>query len=144
MNLAGIAGDRVVSGVAAGTVSASSSDAVNGSQLAATNDAVAGLAAGAGQQAIDIDALKGSVNQAFKEIDKLRGGVAIALASTGFALEPGKTFGVGVNMGFYGDVQAIGIQAGARLDKTWTIQGGVGWASNGGPVGGRVGLAAQW
>ncbi|POR40887.1 hypothetical protein [Methylobacterium sp. V23] len=46
INLAGTSGPRQVTGVAAGSVAASSTDAVNGGQLSATNQAVAGNAAG--------------------------------------------------------------------------------------------------
>ncbi|MDR0184695.1 ESPR-type extended signal peptide-containing protein [Lysobacter arvi] len=54
VNFAGTAGARKLSGVAAGAVTATSTEAVNGSQLKATNDAVA-------QNAADIDTLDGRV-----------------------------------------------------------------------------------
>lgn len=43
VNVAGTEGNRVVTGVAAGTVSATSTDAVNGSQLHATNQSITNL-----------------------------------------------------------------------------------------------------
>ena len=131
----------------AGALTAISTEAVNGSQLYATNQRVTTLETAVTQfqtEAADIGALKGQMNDAFKQIDKVRGGVAIALATSGFALEAGKTFGLGMNVGFYGGQQALAVQGAARLDRTWSVNGGVGLASNGGTPGGRIGLSAQW
>ena len=149
VTMAGTNGARAVTGVAAGTVSATSTNAVNGSQLYATNQAVAALAtevAGSDAAALTpaVSALQSQMNAAFRDIDHLRGGVAIALASNGFSLEPGKTAGLALNLGLYDGTTAFGFQGGVRLDKTWTVAGSLGVASNGGPAGGRIGLSAQW
>ncbi|MGP8433428.1 hypothetical protein ACT2FY_03925 [Paraburkholderia fungorum] len=54
ISVAGTAGNRVVTGVAAGSLTASSNDAVNGSQLYATNQNVAQNAAAIAQNTSDI------------------------------------------------------------------------------------------
>jgi hypothetical protein len=137
VNVMGTSGPRVVTGIASGQISATSMDAVTGAQLFDTNQQLA-------SQGADVSVLKSQMNSAFREIDHVRGGVAIALAASGFTLEPGKIAGLGVNFGFYDGKQAIGVQGAFRLDRTWTINGGMGWSLDGGKPGGRVGLSAQW
>ncbi|MDI7066114.1 hypothetical protein QMO17_33260, partial [Klebsiella pneumoniae] len=53
ISVAGTAGNRVMTGVAAGSLTASSNDAVNGSQLYATNQNVAQNAAAIAQNTSD-------------------------------------------------------------------------------------------
>jgi autotransporter adhesin len=147
VNMAGTSGTRTVAGVSAGALTATSTDAVNGSQLYATNQRVGTLEtqiANLQDDHSDVQSLKGQMNDAFKSIDRLRGGVAIALATSGFALEAGKKFGVGMNMGFYDGKAAYTVQTAARLDQTWTVNGALGYSPANGKPGGRVGVSAQW
>ena len=47
-------------------------------------------------------------------------------------------------MGFYDGKQAMSIQGAARINQTWSVAGGLGYAFDGGKPGGRVGVSAQW
>jgi YadA-like membrane anchor domain len=82
--------------------------------------------------------------EAFKRIDKTNEGVAVAIALGGIALPQGKSFAIAANMGFWDNKQAFAAQTAIRLNETWTFNGGIGVSTNGGNVGGRVGIMAAW
>ena len=75
VNMAGTDGDRRISGVAAGTISATSNDAVAGSQLHATNQGVAGAMAGLGGGA-SYDPVTGAVTAPTFVLQDGNGGTA--------------------------------------------------------------------
>lgn len=88
--------------------------------------------------------LKTSINQAFKEIDKTNGGVAIAMAMGGLTMPDNKTFAINASFGFFEDQTAFAVQSAVRVDPNWTLNGGLGFSTEGGQMGGRLGLTAAW
>ncbi|NOT71232.1 MAG: hypothetical protein HOP09_08125 [Hyphomicrobium sp.] len=88
--------------------------------------------------------LKSSINKAFKEIDKTNGGVAIAMALGGLTMPDNKTFAVYASFGFFEDQTAFAVQSAVRVDPNWTVNGGLGFATEGGQLGGRLGITAAW
>ena len=94
-------GGRTISGVAAGALNATSTDAVNGSQLFATNQALAALSSQIG----GIPAMQGEIDTLFDLRDKdrtdMKQGVAsaIAMANAPIPSNPG-----GVSYAFNGAV----------------------------------------
>ena len=141
VSVAGQAGDRVVSGVAAGVVRAGSNEAVNGGQLQEVRQE---MAVGQVITSEAVNRVQQQVNQAFGEIDRVRGGVAIAMAMGGFALNPGKSFGISVYTGSFDNKHAYSVQTAAKINDTWTVTGGVGISTDGGRAATRFGVSAQW
>ena len=88
--------------------------------------------------------LRSDINRAFKAIDKANGGVAIAMALGGLTMPDGKNFAVNASLGFFEDKQAFAAQAAVRVDPNWTINGGIGFVTDGGQLGGRLGVTAAW
>ena len=88
--------------------------------------------------------LKSSINAAFKEIDKTNGGVAIAMAMGGLTMPDGKTFAINASFGFFEEQTAFAVQSAVRVDPNWTVNGAVGFATEGGQIGGRLGITAAW
>ena len=92
-----------------------------------------------------IGGLRSDVNRAFQEIDQNTQGIAVAIAMGGLVLPDAKNFAVAANVGFYDDKQAFAAQAAVRLDRTFTLNGGVGVGMNDfSKVGGRAGVMASW
>jgi hypothetical protein len=107
-------------------------------QVGFANAAIAGLQS-------DVTGLRGDVNRAFQEIDQNTQGIAVAIAMGGLVLPDAKNFAVAANVGFYDDKQAFAAQAAVRLDRTFTLNGGVGIGMNdSSSVGGRAGVMAAW
>ena len=88
--------------------------------------------------------LKTSINQAFKEIDKTNGGVAIAMAMGGLTMPDNKNFAVNASFGFFQEQTAFAVQTAVRVDPNWVVNGALGFATEGGQIGGRLGLTAAW
>jgi hypothetical protein len=87
---------------------------------------------------------KGQFNDLYNRSSKAYEGVAIALASQQFTLETGKRFGVSGNFGTFEGQSALAASAAIRLSHDWQINAGVGFGTNQGTVGGRVGVVGQW
>ncbi len=88
--------------------------------------------------------LKSDINRAFKAIDQANGGIAMAMAMGGLTMPDSKTFAVNASMGFFEDRQAFAVQAAARIDPNWIVNGAIGFTEDGGQIGGRVGITAAW
>ena len=88
--------------------------------------------------------LKSDINRAFKEISKTNGGVAIAMAMGGLTMPDSKTFAVNASLGFFQDQTAFAAQAAVRVDPNWVVNGAIGFATEGGQIGGRLGITAAW
>ena len=126
-----IGGERTLINVAPGALTANSTEAVNGSQLYATNQKVASIGS--------------DINKAFKAIDKANGGVAMAMAMGGLTMPDNKTFAINASMGFFENRrQAFAIQAAAHVDSNWIINGAIGFSEEDSNIGGRVGITAAW
>ena len=165
-------GDNIVGGVAAGEVSATSTEAVNGSQLFATNQQVAAnttaitaLQTGQGGQAGQIAALQaGQAAQAMqiavqgdqiqtlfdladinrRDIRRANEGVAMALAMESPHLPPGATFAVSGGVGYFQNRTAGTFAFTMRAGPTTAVSAGVGFGFNSGEVGARAGFQHAW
>jgi hypothetical protein len=77
-------------------------------------------------------------------MNKVEGGVALAMASKVPSLETGKTFGLTVNAADFDGTGAIAGGIALRLDKNWQINASGGAGFKGGASGGTVGIVGQW
>ena len=127
--------ERQIQNVAAGVVSATSTDAVNGSQLYQTNKAVA-----ANTKAIE--KLRGDVHNMDR---KLRAGIAGAVATAGLpqAYTPGKNM-VAAAGGTYKGETAIALGVSRISDNGKVVLKLTGNANSRGDLGASVGAGYQW
>lgn len=124
-----------------------------------TTDANGNLASDGGAVFNNINILNSNVNilnsqmaritqnldQLNHDVKRLDGGVAMAMALGGVYLPEHQRFAIHTNMGFYNGAQALGVQAVARINHTFTANGGMAYDLTGnGGVGGRVGISAGW
>ena len=120
--------ERRVQNVAAGLVSPTSTDAINGSQLYQTNAAIGNLN-----------------NRINVNHDKAMGGIASAMASAGLpqAYLPGKSM-IAMGVGAYQGRSAVAVGVSTISDNGhWVIKGSVN-ANNKGNVGATIGAGYQW
>ena len=148
----GVAATRQVQNVAAGRVTADSTDAVNGSQLYASNQAINTAlnqsVTGLGQS---LDALASSVNQlGARQIaaqKEARGGIAtsVALVNAPMPSQPGKTSWAG-NVAKFRDQYAMGVSLSHRLNSNIPLAMTAGFAYTPGTsdVTGRFGMAGEF
>ena len=135
-------GGRTVSGVAAGSLSATSTEAVNGSQLFATNQAVSGLDT-------RVDALESLALDFDDRLDRVddraSAGTAVAIALGGNGFIPGKQFNITGNVGTYRGASAGALQIGAMIGENMAVNAGIATGFNkGGKVGARAGITFGW
>ncbi|WP_432525512.1 YadA-like family protein [Moraxella sp. ZY21109] len=127
--------ERRIQNVAAGEVSATSTDAINGSQLYAVAGAVSNIA--------------GDINNLNKRLgdvaDNAYGGVAQAIATAGLpqAYLPGKSL-VAVGAGHYKGETGYAVSFSSISDGGNWIFKGTGSGSSQGNVGGSVAIGYQW
>jgi autotransporter adhesin len=108
ISLAGTSGPRQVSGMAAGTVAANSTDAINGGQLHATNQAVAGNTVGLAGLQDQVNAQTSEIASTTANLNTLQAQTttnANAVASTANSLA---NLQIGLTNGSVGLVQQIG------------------------------------
>jgi trimeric autotransporter adhesin len=144
--------NRQIQNVAAGVVSATSTDAVNGSQLYALGSQSANIqnqVAGVQNQVNaltvgylgitqDVNALKTAVQRGYE-------GTAVALATAGGNfLQPHQKFSVTGKFGTFRGQTAFGAVAQARLSENMIAHAGVGGGLRYGGVGGFGGLTIGW
>ena len=134
---AGTGATRQIQSVAAGQVSETSTDAVNGSQLYATNQA--------------IGVLSNSINQLSNQVTanrkEARAGVAAAMALTSAPMPsaPGKTSWAG-NTATYKGEYSVGFSFAHRLNTNIPVAltAGVAFSPGTNNVGGRVGMTGEF
>jgi hypothetical protein len=126
--------ERQVQNVAAGVVSATSTDAVNGSQLYAVGTQV-------NRNTADISSLSAVVDDVSQQS---LSGVALALSMGGAVLPPGKDSAISVGLGTYEGESAFSASALYLLNPNLVLSGGIGGTSNDSNVGARVGLTFGW
>ena len=128
-----------------GITSAASRAAQSGPLQVVTSDANGNLATDGGALFNSINNLNSQINQLNQDVKRLDGGVAMAMALGGVYLPEHQRFAVHTDLGFYNGSQAIGVQGIARINQTFTVNGGVAadLSGNGG-VGGRIGFSAGW
>ena len=169
INMAGTDGNRTVSGVNAGAVTATSSDAINGSQLHASNTNIASALGGnakvddkgnlvapeysvAGSSYTDVgSALKGLdnkiddtfyyTNERINDVEKQgRAGIAAALSLESAPYIPGK-FTYSIGAGHHRGENAVGGSLRRTADNgRWSLTGGVATDSEGG-ASARIGFS---
>jgi trimeric autotransporter adhesin len=135
-----------------GITSAASRAAQSGPVEVVTTDAKGNLASDGGAIFSNINILNSQIarinqnlDQLNNDVKRLDGGVAMAMALGGVYLPEHQTFALHTDVGFYNGAQAIAVQAIARINRTFTANGGVAYDLNGrAGVGGRVGLSAGW
>lgn len=140
--------ERQVQNVAAGVVSASSTDAVNGSQLFAVGTLVNQNSALISSLTDEMFDLRSLVNQNTASIERLGdqafAGVALALSMGGATLPPGKSSAISVGMGTYKNQEAFSASAQFLVNPNMVLTGGLGVTGRGKDVGTRVGLTIGW
>lgn len=77
-------------------------------------------------------------------IDQANEGVALSLALPTAVVDPGKTFGVSVNLGTFAGQSAIGVGAALKSSDGLTLNGAAGFGTQHGTVGGRIGANYSW
>lgn len=80
----------------------------------------------------------------YAAIDQANEGVALSLALPTAVVDPGKTFGVSVNVGTFAGQSAIGVGAALKAGDGLTVNGAVGAGTQQGTVGGRLGANYSW
>jgi Head domain of trimeric autotransporter adhesin len=137
---------------APGITSAASRAAQSGPLQVVTTDANGNLASDGGAIFSNINILNSqmarinqNLDQLNHDVKRLDGGVAMAMALGGVYLPEHQRFAIHTNVGFYNGAQALGVQGIARINRTFTANGGVAYDLTGnGGVGGRVGISAGW
>jgi hypothetical protein len=137
--------ERQVQNVAAGRVAANSTDAVNGSQLWASNQAITVA------MNQSLDSLGASINQVNNRVGSVqkeaRGGVAaaVALVNAPMPSAPGKTSWAG-NVAKFKDQYAMGVSFSHRLNSNIPLAMTAGFAYTPGTsdVTGRFGMAGEF
>jgi autotransporter adhesin len=121
-------GGRTVSGVAAGAVTATSTDAVNGAQLYATNQAIAAISTNVAGLQGQIDDLVDVQRHDRKEA---RRGVAAAVALTEAPM-PSRDGGVSYSLhgATYRGQYAVGGSLKYRINRSVAIDAGASFAGN--------------
>lgn len=79
-----------------------------------------------------------------QQIDDAASGTAVSLSLPGAVVDPGKSFGAAVNLGYFDNSTALGVSAAYRPVDGVTVNGGVGVSTGGGQVGGRAGVNFSW
>ena len=133
---------RVVTGVAAGAVSATSFDAVNGSQLFAVTQDITALENDVALLFLEDIAINNRIDDAN---DRAASGSAVAIAMGGAMFLPDKTFNLTGNMGLYRGAWAGAMNVGAMISPNAAINAGIGAGFNKkGKVGARAGFTFGW
>src|SRR5215471_18233417 len=117
-----------------GITSAASRAAQSGPLQIVTSDANGNLATDGGALFNNINNLTSQINQLNQDVRRLDGGVAMSMALGGVYLPEHQRFAVHTDLGFYNGAQALAVQAIARINQTFTANGGVAYdlTGNGG------------
>ena len=133
---------RTLTGVAAGTISATSLDAVNGSQLNATNNRVTALEGSVGDLQDAVVVLDNNIHNVD---ERASSGTAVAIAMGGATFLPNTSFNLTGNVGYYRKSWAGALNLGALVSPNAALNAGVGFGLNhGGKVGARAGFTFGW
>ena len=143
--------ERQIQNVAAGLVTSTSTDAVNGSQLYATNQAIDRANQSVASLGQSLDALASGVNQLSNWVGvvqkEARGGIAaaVALVNAPMPSQAGKTSWAG-NVAKFRDQYAMGFSFAHRLNSNLPLAmtAGVAYAPGTSDVTGRVGMAGEF
>ena len=144
-----VATARIVTGVSAGILSATSFDAVNGSQLNATNINVTNNTNAINALDIRTTTLEALAIDFDNRLDRLDRAVsaagAVASALSGAAFLPDKKFNLTANVATYDGAHAGAILLGALVNENIAFTAGVSHGFNrGGKTAARAGLTFGW
>ena len=151
VSVGSVSGERQIQNVAAGQVTRASTDAVNGSQLFATNQAIDRTNQVVATLGQSLDALAVGVNQLSNRVGvvqkEARGGIAaaVALVNAPMPSQPGKTSWAG-NVAKFRDQYAMGVSFSHRLNSNIPLAMTAGFAYTPGTsdVTGRFGMAGEF
>ncbi len=151
VSVGSVSGERQIQNVAAGQVTRASTDAVNGSQLFATNQAIDRTNQVVATLGQSLDALAVGVNQLSNRVGvvqkEARGGIAaaVALVNAPMPSQPGKTSWAG-NVAKFRDQYAMGVSFSHRLNSNIPLAMTAGFAYMPGTsdVTGRFGMAGEF
>ena len=151
VSVGSVGNERQMQNVAAGQVSKTSTDAVNGSQLWATHQAIDRTNQVVATLGQSLDALGSSVNQlSARQVTaqkEARGGIAaaVALVNAPMPSAPGKTSWAG-NVAKFRDQYAMGFSFSHRLNSNipLAMTAGVAYTPGTSDVTGRVGMAGEF
>jgi len=140
--------ERQIQNVAAGVVSATSTDAVNGSQLYAVGSQFNNIQSQVSGVQNQVLALGGAVMGVQNQLYGVRGrayeGTAAAFAAVPGYLPESRKFGVSTHYGNYMGRSAIGGSAMIRANQNVVVDFGIGVGMGTGSVGGRAGATFVW
>ena len=66
------------------------------------------------------------------------------MAMPALTIPTGKSFAFGMDLSTYDGAQGIGASLAYKIDRTWSIDAGVGGSFQGGSIGARGGVRAAW
>lgn len=127
VSVGSVGGERRVVNVAPGTVSATSTDAVNGSQLYAAQQSTVALA-----------------NQVVINQRENNGGIAAAMAMGGTVMPGDATLAISFNLATYRGEQGFSTAVTAKAGSNVYFSAGVSGSTVKGSTGGRVGMTLAW
>lgn len=138
-----------IQNVGAGVVSATSTDAVNGSQLYAVGSSVNNLESRLGQQQNQITNISQNIVNLYQNQESLSRkayeGTAVSLAAAGGNfLQQNQKFAVTGKFGTFRSQNALGVVAQARVNDNLIAHAGVGGGLRMGRIGVSGGLTVEW
>jgi trimeric autotransporter adhesin len=139
---------RQIVNMAAGAVTATSTDAINGSQLFATNSRVSALEALNLNASSQIAGLQSGLNSLEGQLTlnnrQANGGIAAALALGGAAIVPDSNVSMSFNLSTYRGQQGFSGSAIGKVAPKVYVSGGFAGSTVKGSTGGRVGVTFGW
>ena len=66
------------------------------------------------------------------------------MAMPALSIPSGKSFAFGMDLSTYDGMQGLGAALAFKVDRTWSVNAGLGGTFQGGSVGGRFGVRAAW
>jgi trimeric autotransporter adhesin len=139
---------RQIVNMAAGAVTATSTDAINGSQLFATNSRVSALEALNLNVGSQISGLQSGINSLSDQLNlnnrQANGGIAAALALGGAAIVPDSNVSMSFNLSTYRGQQGFSGSLIGRVSEKVYVSGGFAGSTVKGSTGGRVGVTFGW
>ena len=115
------------------------------SALAANTDSIVAIQGDVTQLQMDFGTLQTTVWSQADQIKVNRDGVALSLAMAGIGgLQAGENFALAANWGFYDTAHAFAFSGAARVNETFSLNGGIGFGAETGEVGARAGVRWGW
>ncbi len=97
-----------------------------------------------GQVDVGFAGVNSRINGVERDVTRAKQGVASSMAMSGVSMPAGKKFTLGGHVASFDGQQALGFSAGAMVAKNVMIDAGVGFSTNGGPAGVRLGGQVAW